>query len=225
MRQNEVAIIPLNDIVFFPGTSLYLYLDEQYLIDLALNSIEEDIFVGFALASSYQEILSSSYISRPIFTLGKPELIDKREDGTCEFIVKGVSRAYTGHITQEIPYIKCTFEPIEDFPMDKPFFTNGRVQFLREELQNWARHNIPNQHQREDFLQATSSLQSMVNHICMFLIQDLHVKQMLLQNRFLDEKIYLLSLLLSSSSNFEKVVGIEAIKRFEELEYEQLLPQ
>ena len=65
----------------------------------------------------------------------------------------------------------------------------------------------------------------MINHICMFLVQDAGVKQMLLQNRFIDEKIYLLSLLLGSSTSFEKIVGIEAIKRFEELEYEQLLPQ
>ena len=83
MGQKEVTIIPLNNIVFFPNTSLYLHLDEKYLINLILSAIENEKLVGFSYG--HDRATFNDLLKKPpmIFTLGSAYLIEQRDDGSC----------------------------------------------------------------------------------------------------------------------------------------------
>lgn len=220
MKLQKVAVLPIPDLVFFPGTSLPLYIVEPVFIRMIKESVENNMLIGLSMAEPLVYIHGHKRLSpKNICGVGKPIILEELYDGTLRVLIKGFGRVKLTQVEQNLPYLIYECEEYNDIRDENGLVTDDKVERLKGLLDLWMLDTIPDSMERENFQESITSVHQVIDYICMFLIQDHEMRQLLLENTSLTERIQMLDTLLKGSDPFlEDLNTMQAIKSYEILE-------
>ena len=220
MKLRKVAVLPIPDLVFFPGTSLPLYIVEPVFIRMIKECVEANMLVGISMAEPLVYIFGHRRPTpKNICGIGKPIILEELYDGTLKVLIKGFGRVKLGQVEQNLPYLIYECEEYGDINDERGFISDSKVERLKGLLDEWVLDTITNSVEREHFQENITSIHQVIDYICMFLIQDHEMRQLLLENTSLNERIQMLCSLLKGPTPFyEDTSAVEAIKSYEILE-------
>lgn len=214
----KVPMIVLPNVVFFPNTSLPLYVADEKFEKLIQSAIQYNQYVGVSLEKD-NIILDEDFNGHNIFSVGKPIIVERMTNGILKILLKGVHRVRVLSINSYEPFLEATCETLPDEYYRSDVKFEHKLNSLNAILEEWLTNTISNLDEREQFQQTISTQKSTIDYISTFLIQDKMIRQILLENTNLKERVELLSLMLTYSFPFyEKVEVCEALKSFENLE-------
>jgi len=208
MKHSYPALYLFNN-VFFPQTIIPLTLSDAPSIDLLKSCYQKD---------QKLVLYHPSEREKKIGTLGKIIVIEKNDDKSLTALVQGLNRVRLVTQEQHIPYPLYLCEDYFDNNYEVTFLENS-IERLYLILTNWLTRNISSVRDREQFIKDMNKPQKLINYLCMFMIKDTELKEILLESTSLTERIRLLDALLKGKSpdTEDQDMGL-AIKNFERLE-------
>lgn len=220
MNLNKVAVLPIPNLVFFPGTSLPLYVVEPVFIRMIKECVEENMLVGISMAEPLVYIFGHKRPTpKNICGIGKPIILEELHDGTLRVLIKGFGKVRLGSVKQNLPYLIYQCEEYPDIKSEFGIVCDSKVERLKNLLDDWIVDSISDSVERKSFQEKINSVNEVMDYISMFLIQDHEMRQLLLENTSLNERIQMLDTLLKGPAPFfEDITATRAIKSFEILE-------
>jgi Lon protease-like protein len=217
----NLPILPLPNIVFFPHTALPMIIIEPSYIKMVRDCIASD---GSLVISMAEPIGSSEeaqhYTPQAIATMGKPMMLEELEDGAIKVLITGQHRVELMAVEQNLPYLIYKVRLLPDIKETKLMELEGpQIERLRSLLNSWIDDSIDDSLERESFLESLDSLHHLIDYVSMYLISDRSMKQIVLENRSLHDRIQQLhSLLRGSYPDCEDSLVAIAMKDFESVE-------
>ncbi len=220
MNLNKVAVLPIPNLVFFPGTSLPLYVVEPVFIRMIKECVEENMLVGISMAEPLVYIFGHKRPTpKNICGIGKPIILEELYDGTLRVLIKGFGKVRLGAVEQNLPYLIYNCEEYPDIKDTYGLVSDSKIERLKALLDNWILETISDSVERKIFQEKINSATEVMDYISMFLIKDEEMRQLLLENTSLNERIQMLDTLLKGHAPyFEDISATHAIKSFEVLE-------
>lgn len=218
METIRLPILPLPDVVFFPNTVIPMLVSEPSYIRMIKDILAQDGFIGISMAEPSDEFDGSlRYSPQRIGTMGKPILLEELEDGSLKLLVEGKERIELFNVEQNIPYLIYKVRRIPDTKNTVPLsFENSQISRLKDILDMWVEDTIEDSLERESFLKSLRGIHHIVDYLSMFMVGDRHVRQVLLENCNLHERIQILgSLLKGDYPHCEDNLVASAVKDFE----------
>lgn len=213
-----VAVLPIPNLVFFPNTSLPLFMVESRHVQMLKDCIEKGRLLAVSLIdikSGYTNLRNSP---RAICTVGEPVIVSTHEDGSIKVLLRGRARVKLLALKQSVPYMIYTAEEIPDISSEAHLKSSSGIGKLRDLLQRWSRENIEDSIEREVFLSTVSTAKHVVDAVSMYMVMDPEIRQLLLENVHLGERIQMLTTLFAEDGNQEDLNVADAFKRFEAME-------
>lgn len=219
MNEIRIPVLPIPNVVFYPHTSLPLFVIEPVYVQLIKDCIENDLPLGIAQGANAGPFSNVYIVPQMICGIGRPIILDQSEDGTLKVLIKGTGRVKLSRIEQNLPYSIYTanmiFDRIEVFS-----YADAKIEKLRNILIEWLKKNVQNSIERDSFIGGLHSVHHVIDYLCMFLIHDQEIKQLLLENDSLSERILMLDAVLNTKAPFsENILVNNAIKNFEIVEH------
>lgn len=224
MEVFPLAILPLPNIVLFPHTTIPMLIAEPTYVKMVKDCIVTDSNLGISMAEPIDDFTGyTRYSPRRIATMGKPILLEENEDGSIKILVKGISRIELVSTEQNIPYLIYKVRVIPDLKDKTPLkFDSPQISRLRSILNKWVEDTITDSLERETFFQSLTSIHHILDYLAMFMVGDRLIRQVLLENTSLHERIQVLSSLLRGEyPDCEDSIVVSAIKDFESEELDQ----
>ena len=217
----KIAVLPVPEVVFYPSTVLPIYIMEPAYIKMVQEAVINNEMIGIALAEPMapnRKGQKTKYSPKNICSIGIPVIVEPFNEGTLKILIKGVKKVKLLSIHQNLPFLIFEAEDSIDRPQST-IMNGGEVERLRNILDLWLEENISDTTERESFQDNLKTLAHIVDYMCMFLIQDVSMRQKLLENNCLVERVRILNLLLKDSNPFEEdLLTVDAFKNFENLE-------
>lgn len=155
---------------------------------------------------------------KKIGTLGKIIFIEKNDDNVLTALVQGLVRVRLLSQEQHIPFPVYKCETHFDIN-DQLTILDNSIERLHHILESWLIRHVSAVKERERFIKEMSKPQKLINYICMFIIKDNELKEILLESTSLAERIRLLDALLRGKSPDTEDLDMGlAIKNFERME-------
>ncbi len=221
MEKLNIPILPIPDVVFFPNTSLPILVAEPTYTKMIRDCVESGMNIGIAMAEPIQTFAHhTKYIPQKIGTIGRPMIVEELKDGTLKVLVRGISRIQLERVEQNIPFPIYQVSLLPDHIEEKPLVNHDRkIERLKSILDHWVSETIPDSIERKSFMEGMDSLHHIVDYLSMFLIKDSEMRQMLLENRSLYDRIQVLSSLFKGPQTLKEDHNtLRAIKTYEYLE-------
>ena len=180
--------------------------------------------MAISMAEPMMEGTNSKYFApKNICGYGTPIILEESEHGTIKILIKGQGRVRLIKQTSMVPHPVFQAQIIED--TSKEFiYCHDRLERLREILFNWLDETILDVKEREAFKLGLRTIHQVVDYVSLFLIQDREIRQILLENTSLFERISILnSLLQGDLPLLEDTLVAEALKRYDNLGLEEHL--
>lgn len=218
MEAFPLPILPLPNIVLFPNTVIPMLIVEPTYIKMVKDCLMTDQSIGISMAEPIEELSGPPrYSPQRIATMGKPILLEENEDGSLKILMKGEKRVELLTTEQNLPYLIYKVRILPDLREKQSLTLNShQIERLRDILHQWVGDTIEDSLERESFFQTLESVHHIVDYLAMFLIGDRHIRQLLLENRSLHERIQILSSLLRGEyPDCEDHLVVNAIKEFE----------
>lgn len=195
--------------VFFPQTVIPLTVSDSVSKEVLLECYEQNQHLAFYHPSNR---------AKKIGTIGRILLLEHNADQSLTVLVQGVVRVQLIAQEQHLPYPVFQVEDYYDLE-DKSAIPENAIERLHTVLENWLQRHITSVKERARFLKEMNSPHRLVNNLCLLVIKDVELKEILLENTSLPDRIRLMDVLLRGHSpDIEDVSMCEAIKNFERLE-------
>lgn len=219
METFQIAVLPIPNVVFFPYTSLPVYIVEPIYAQMIKECIDQNKPVAISKASNLDHInMKGRFSPSKVCGIGKPVILEESEDGTLKILIKGTGRVKLLNVEQNLPYLIYQAEEFPDI-LENEKFHGPQIENLKILLDNWLLESVPDSFERESFTKSLVSIYHVVDYICMFLVHDAELRQLLLENDSMFERVQLLSSLFTHPKQFsERSTVVNAIKRYEEIE-------
>lgn len=221
-----LPILPLPNIVFFPYTALPMIIVESSYVKMIRECIDSDS----SLVISMAEPIGTSeegqhYTPQAICTMGKPMMLEELEDGSIKVLITGQQRVELISVEQNLPYLIYKVRTLPDIKETKMIQLEGpQIERLRNLLNAWIDDTIEDSLERETFLESLDSLHHLIDYVSMYLVNDRSMKQIVLENRSLHDRIQQLSSLLRGDyPDCEDSFVATAMKDFENVEFRSKL--
>lgn len=209
MKVLKISVLPVVNVVLFPDTEVIVHIVEQAYTRMVKDCVKNNIPLAISLVVEQAP--------SDICGIGIPEIIEEFENKTINIRVVGTGRVLLKEMIQNIPYPVIKAEMI----IDKDEGTNWskeKSERLNVLLTEWCLKNILDNKDRNQFLEKITSVKQIVDNISMYVVNDWEIKQLLLKNNSLSERIRILNLLLKENNPFsEDLITSNAIKEFEKL--------
>ncbi|MEC7277645.1 MAG: LON peptidase substrate-binding domain-containing protein [Bdellovibrionota bacterium] len=218
MEIYHIPILPLPNIVFFPHTVIPMLISEPSYIRMIKDVLASDGFLGISMAEPREDVEGSLlYSPSRIATMGKPILLEELEDGSLKILVEGRQRIELMHAEQNIPYLVYRVITLPDTKSTVPLtFDSSQVSRLKEILDKWVEDTIEDSLERKSFQESLKGIHPIIDYLSMFMVGDFEVRQLLLENTNLHERIQMLSTLLRGDyPDCEDNLVADAVKDFE----------
>ncbi len=218
MNKFPLPILPLPELVFFPHTVMPMLIVEPAYIKLVKDCLLTDQSIGVALAEDlHKDKVMSKFTPHRIATMGKPILIEEFENGSLKILIRGESRIELLKVEQNIPYLVYQVRELPDIKVGTHFHFDGpKIERLKDILFRWLDDTVTDSLERESFIQSLESLHHIIDYLSMFLVHDTSMRQLLLENCSLHERVQILSTLLRGNyPDCEDELVLNAIKEFE----------
>ena len=218
MTKLSVPVLAIPNVVFFPHASLPIYIVDPIYVRMVRECVSNDQLMAITMMSVNGSPFSSVQQHFQVCSVGKPIILEEMSDGGIKALIKGVERVKLLTPQQHLPYLICNAEVYYD-QLESEVVIGSSVERLKKILNDWLVENIPSSVERQVFTQSLISVYHVVDYVSMFLIQDTEIRQLLLENTSIYERIQMLNSLLKESKPFsEDPTVVSAIKNFETLE-------
>jgi ATP-dependent Lon protease len=215
MEKLNIPILPVHNLVFFPRTTVPLNVEDKNVIQMIKDCLEFECPIGLSLADEQGPF--SLDTPKKICGIGHPYIIEETEN-ELKVIITGSGKVKIGALLQNFPYPVYEVEMIEQ-ENELLDGADPRVVKLRQIFELWLDQSVLTQTEKIHFLEALASIDQICDYISMFIIHDAELRQILLETNSLNDRIQILSLLLSYENPFQEVPFIaNSIKEFERLE-------
>lgn len=221
---NQISVIPISNIVFFPNTAISLYIVEPAYVKMVLKHIADREMIAVSNAETFntQGGKSTTFTPKSICTMGHAVLLEKLPDGTIKIIINGIAKINLTNVVQNIPYLICQYEVIHEttkYLSNTGYFLDHKIQRLKSIMEDWIIRNIDEALERENFLHSLDSIATIIDYIGMHIITDIEVKQLLLENNNQIEKINIIDSLLKDYNPYQEDATVaDALKDFRYIE-------
>jgi Lon protease-like protein len=221
----ELPILPVAGVVFFPHTSLPIHINVPAYVEMIKLAVQNHTPIVVSLANSYEvkkpgQALKTYFSPQSICGAGHPLILEEYPNGGIKILLKGIERVQLIDIVQDLPYAIYKCSSFSDNKESLQFISN-QIERLDNIFSHWLTIAVPDSVERESFLKSVNGIHSVVDYICMFLVTDIEIRQILLECPSLVERIQMLSLLIKNNGNFNPY-ATEMIKRFEFIEHLQM---
>lgn len=198
----QIFVFPLGQTVFFPGTSKPLNIFEPRYLQMVEDALKTDALIGLGFVDDSVQSFDVSPGERPVFVrpvmgVGKPMIVEKREDGSLLVFVKSFGKVELGSlVATNTPYLVCEAEFIKE---DESVSAEQIMSFatLNKLLGSWVSKNIPEPNARDQFLDHIKTPQEVLGCFSAFLLLDPDLQQAVLEENTFDGKIKLISGLIA----------------------------
>ena len=222
MKKKIIPVLPVPNIVFFPNTALPLYIEEPSYIKLVRDCVESQGVMAISLAQpvaiskKHNQFLNRvQYRPSYICGVGKPMIIEEFGEKAIKVLIKGTGKIELLNLTQNLPYPAFEAKYIEEKGLASGF-SNNLVERINSILREWININVGDSLEREAFFKGLTSVDHILDYVCMLLIQDRDIRQFMLETNSLYEKIHIINLLLTDASPLrENKTMVKALKHFE----------
>lgn len=187
-------------------------------IQMVQDCIEQGRLLAVSLIdikSGYTNLRNSP---RAVCTVGEPVIVSNHEDGSVKILLRGRARVKLLSLKQSIPYMIYSAEEIPDIQQNQDLMQSSGIEHLRNCITRWAKENVEDSLEREVFLGTIVSAKHVVDAVSMYMVMDPEIRQLLLENVHLQERIQMLSTLFHDESVHEDATVADAIKNFEAME-------
>lgn len=186
----EACFFPLEGVVFFPSATIPLNIFEPRYLSMTDHLLQHGLPLVLSDLDPTEPGVWND--SKPLVAgMGAVHLFEQRPDGTRVVLVRGASRVRLVAVLQEKPFIRCQVEPLVDEPEATPanlFF----LQRLKQGLMKWAEETLPDADSRSAFQQGLENPQKVVELYAHYRVQDVDVRQQLLEMADINRRIDLL---------------------------------
>lgn len=199
----ELFVFPLGHVVFYPSIAKPLNIFEPRYIQM----IQDSQSTGTPIAIGYVDEPDREYkfesgqslnFVRPVVGYGTPIILEQRMDGSYGVFLQGAGKARLGKVLDRgTPYIVCEAEKIDE---NHNIDMNQAVHFMtiNKVLINWVNSHIADPLQREQFLRNIRSAEEVIGCFASYIVADHDMQQLILESNDINEKIDLVSGLISS---------------------------
>ncbi len=190
----EIPVITLPNIVFFPGTSIPLYVVDEIFQDIFEDATCAGNPIGISMATQKN---FETYFAYPceVFGIGKPLMIERVDGNTLKVLMRCIGKCELNYPTQSNPYPIYSVNVLKD----KECSMSNLDDFYRLEsiLYNWLETNISDDTDRDHFIETLHKPEQIVNYVATFIIKSCQIRQLLLQQDNLNDKIKILNSLIT----------------------------
>jgi Lon protease-like protein len=216
----ELAVIPFENLVLFPSACVPLYIFDPIYIKLIEDCLKTSRHVALSLSDPINDQFGQAQggVLRPRKITGYGEIILLKEypDQSKYILIRGLGKAELLQPAQTYPYLICKANALTNLQEDSISLNTTRMTRLKTILEYWLTNNFPDEQQRELIKADLVSAECILDYLSTFLIQDREIKQILLENTNIQEKLDLVSLLFRSKDPVhEDRYTAEIIKSFE----------
>jgi Lon protease-like protein len=217
-QKMKISVFPLPQIVMFPHTALPLFIIEPTYLKVMRKICEQGDLIAVSWAQEQVRWDGKiKYNPQMVCTATKPVIIEEQVDG-LKIMMHGQFRAKLTHVIQNLPTLIFEAYPLPD-QKENIVLPHDIIQKLKIIFDKWLVETIQDSLEREHFQKQIQTLQQIVDHICLYVIQDKETKQLLLETCSLKERLYMLNGLLRGEDPLsEDVLVRNALKNFEQLE-------
>lgn len=199
----DVFVFPLGNVVFYPSTSKPLNIYEPQYIQMVHDSIR----MGVPIALGYVDEPDRQFVYeagaeltfvRPVAGYGIPMILEQKPDGTMTIFLQGQGKVRLGKVKSNTsPYIICEAQVIPENHLVKnelalSFMTLNKV------LVNWIEHHVSDEQSQKQFLKNIRTPEEVLGCFASYLVADHDFQQIILESNDINEKIDLVSRLISS---------------------------
>ncbi len=211
----KIPILPVQNLVFFPKTTVPLTIENPLAIQIIKDCIEFDCPVGLGLVESFGTFYSE--IPKNICGIGIPLILE--DNGLqIKVLVNGLNRVRVGKIIQNFPYSVYDVEIYED-KEEIINLADTNLLKLKSLFEKWLDQSLLRPSERSQLMDSLQPPANLIDYICMFLIKDVEVRQILLESPSLLDRIQTLCLIFKDNNPFlEDINVLQIIKDFDHLE-------
>lgn len=156
--------------------------------------------------------------TKKIGTIGKILLLEHNADKSMTVLVQGIARVQLIIQVQHLPFPVYDVEDYFDAREESSILDNS-IERLSDIMKSWLHRHIKTPSERTRFMKELVTPQKLINNLCLLVIKDVELKEILLASTSLTERIRMLDALLRGKApEIEDNVMSEAIKNFERLE-------
>ncbi len=199
----RMLVIPLLNAVLFPDTSLPLLISNKEMIAEILRAEREEDYIAVALTLPNME--TQDLVSCNTVTLARPKTLEMREDGSLYVLMQGEKKGELILSLQIKPCIFCSIRILEyASPVQEIWRHQKEVVEIGRALKNWLEEKVFDASHRQAIWQEMVSPQHILHFGALFMIEDIRVKQMILESlNYFEEINLILSVIQRSETNPE----------------------
>jgi ATP-dependent Lon protease len=219
MRTIEtVTVLPIDDVVLFPETQIIVYVSDSKTIQLLKENINNDKTFAVCLSESIHHNSGYSY---PQMTgcLVTATIVKSHSHGAIYVLLTALQRIHLTELIQNIPHIIYSYKVVADtITNEHKSFKNGEIISLKNRLLEWSENVIEDSVERDAFNNHLSTLRIIVNYACMNLIDSAKIRQSLLENPSLFERVHVLTILLEQNRSHRDDAFEQAFSAYKDIE-------
>lgn len=210
-KQDTIVVVTIDQVVIFPETQVLVYVSDAKTVRVFKEHANNEEPLAVSMGNARYE---SAGFTTPhsIGCIVEAQILQTNSNGSIYVIIKAKERIRLGSVVQNIPYLVYTYEMLPDHvSKEHKSFKNGEITNLKNKLLEWSHDVIEDSVERNLFNNHLSTLRKIVNYSCMNLVESPKLRQSLLENLSLFERVHILSVLLDEKSAefhdeyFEKV--------------------
>ncbi len=178
----------------FPSTTKPLNIFESRYLQM----IDDSLATKTPIAVGYTPENGDTY--RSIAGFGLPQIIDRRSNGTLLVFITGEGKM---QIDREIKVEESPYLTVEGLLVKENLeiseYLKPKYMTLSTVLAKWVQKNIPEQKQREVFIQSLKTPQEVIGAFAAYLIRDYDLQYEMMEINNSDEQILYLHRLFESN--------------------------
>lgn len=190
----ELFVFPLDDVVFYPKTTLPLNVFEPRYVRMIQDSIESGTPIAICPIDPASADRLRPEGGRLVVGFGTPYVFHHRADGTMVVLLQGQGKAEIGEILGTEPYLTCRAELVAEREEVEARFT-GSMERLNRVLLKWIERNVTEPSQRDALLVSLTSPQRVLETLAMVGVKDPDIQQAILEMDDVNERIRLMQFL------------------------------
>lgn len=210
MEKFNLAVLPIPDMVLHPCTMAPIYVIEPSYIEMIKNCVEKKVALGVVIANPTTE--------HTVCTLTAPTILEEKNNGEISVLLQGVGRAKLEKLVQHLPWPVFEASSYEDRP-ETMLYDTEQVDRLSKILNGWLYTQIDETEERERFLATIKTVDHIIDYICMLILKDIEMREVVLASDSLAERIKMLNLLLKDENPYEEDdVVLKVLKKYDHLQ-------
>jgi ATP-dependent Lon protease len=193
----EVYVFPLDDVVFYPKTTLPLNIFEPRYIQMINDSIERGtpIAVSPVDPTSPAAWRSASSVHQGIVAgYGTPYVFHHRVDGSMVVLLQGQGKIEIGEVLGTDPYLTCAASLVSERE-DVDLRYTSDMDRLNRVLVRWVEKNVTEASQKDALLMSLTSPQRVLETLAMVGVMDSDIQQAILEMDDVNDRIRLMRFL------------------------------